>query len=267
MRHWIFLLAMVGVFVSAFCGGATAADAPAKIRVLLITGDDVAPAHDWRDISESTRTVLVDSGRFDVKICEDPLILESNKALDAYDVIVFTMYNASVPTITERAKKNLLDFVKGGKGFYVQHLASAAFAGWPEFGELCGRKWVMGTSGHGPREVFTARVVDKNHPITRGVEDFKIYDELYSRLQGDAPIHVLVDADSPWSHKTEPLLFVRDYGKGRVVHNAFGHDFKAIKSRMGGDGESGRVGIGDWGFVVTPLDCIGGLLSSSIAAE
>jgi hypothetical protein len=223
------LLATVGLMASALCGGATAADAPAKIRVLLIAGDDVAPAHDWRDISESTRTVLVDSGRFDVKICEDPLILESKKALDAYDVIVFTMYNATVPTITEGAKENLLDFVKGGKGFYVQHLASAAFADWPEFGELCGRKWVMGTSGHGPREIFPSRVADKNHPITRGVEDFKIYDELYAGLQGDAPIQVLVEADSPWSKKTVPLLFTRDYGKGRSVQNAFGHDYKAIK--------------------------------------
>ena len=87
----------------------------------------------------------------------------------------------------------------------------------------------MGTSGHGPREIFPARVADKNHPITQGVEDFKIYDELYAGLQGDAPIQVLVEADSPWSKKTVPLLFTRDYGKGRSVQNAFGHDYKAIK--------------------------------------
>ena len=197
-----------------------------QIRVLLIAGDDVAPYHDWREISEKTREVLVSSPRFDVKVCEDPLILESNTALGRYDVILLTRFNRG-PTITDQAKENLLEFVKKGKGFYVQHLASASFSEWDEFGKLCGRKWVMGTSGHGPRAVFGAKIV-KEHPITRGMKDFKIFDELYAKLQGDGPIEVLVSADSDWSKKTEPLVFTVSYGKGRCVHNAFGHDHKAI---------------------------------------
>jgi type 1 glutamine amidotransferase len=197
-----------------------------QIRVLLIAGDDVAPYHDWREISEKTREVLVSSPRFDVKVCEDPLILESNTALGRYDVILLTRFNRG-PTITGQAKENLLEFVKKGKGFYVQHLASASFSEWDEFGKLCGRKWVMGTSGHGPRGVFGAKVV-KEHPITKGMKDFKIFDELYAKLQGDSSIEVLVSADSDWSKNTEPLVFTRSYGKGRCVHNAFGHDHKAI---------------------------------------
>jgi hypothetical protein len=198
-----------------------------QIRVLLIAGDDVAPYHDWREISENTREVLASSPRFDVKVSEDPLILESKTALKKYDAIVLTMFNRG-PTITDQAKENLLNFVKKGKGFYVQHLASASFPEWQEFGKLCGRRWVMGTSGHGPRGVFTANVVNKEHPITRGMNDFKIFDELYAKLQGDTPIEVLVSAESDWSKGTEPLVFTVSYGKGRCVHNAFGHDHKAI---------------------------------------
>jgi len=203
---------------------------PPKIQVLLIAGDDVAPAHDWRDISEATRKVLVDSGKFDVRVCEDPMILESAKALEAYDVIVQTMFNRNLPTISDQAKENLLNFVKRGKGFFVQHLASASFSEWDEFGKLCGRKWVMKISGHGPRTPFQAKVVDREHPITKGMEDFQVDDELYSKLQGTGDIHVLVEADSPWSKKTEPLVFTLHYGKGRVVHNAFGHDHVAIQT-------------------------------------
>ncbi|MBW7989134.1 MAG: ThuA domain-containing protein [Planctomycetes bacterium] len=217
--------------LAVVCCIATDVDAQPKqqdqIRVLLIAGDDVAPYHDWREISEKTREVLVSSPRFDVKVCEEPLILESNTAIGRYDVILLTMYNRAMPTITGQAKENLLEFVKKGKGFYVQHLASASFSEWDEFGKLCGRKWVMGTSGHGPRGVFGAKIV-KEHPITRGLKDFKIFDELYAKLQGDSPIEVLVSADSDWSKNTEPLVFTRSYGKGRCVHNAFGHDHKAI---------------------------------------
>jgi type 1 glutamine amidotransferase len=230
MLRLIPLFALTGLFALAACASVSAEDAVAKIQVLLIAGDDVAPFHDWRDISESTREVLVESGRFDVRICEDPLILESNNALAAYDVIVFTMFNKSVPMITDQAKENLIAFVKGGKGFYSQHLASASFGEWEEFGKLCGRHWVMGTSGHGPRSNFPVKITKQDHPITRGLEGFKIFDELYATLQGSGPIEVLVEAESDWSNQTEPMVFTSKYGEGRSVHNALGHDYKSIKN-------------------------------------
>ncbi len=227
MRRLRTVLVAVGMLAFGLAAASEAAQKPAKIKALLISGDDVS-AHDWREISEATRKDLVDSGRFDVKVCEDPMILESAAALRPYDVIVMTIYTAKTPTISRQAQENLLACVKSGKGFFVQHLASASFAKWNEFGKLCGLKWVMGTSGHGPRGVFDAKVVDKDHPITKGMADFKADDELYSKLQGDAPVRVLVSAYSDWSKKTEPLLYTHEYGKGRVVYNAFGHDGKAL---------------------------------------
>jgi hypothetical protein len=229
MRTWKANLLVAGLAVAMLCG-TTAARGADKINVLLIAGDDVAPYHNWREISESTREVLDESGKFDVRVCETPAILESPSALAAADAIVLTMFNKSLPTISDQAKENLLKFVKDGKGFYVQHLGSASFSEWDEFGKLCGRKWVMGTSGHGPRSVFPVKIVDKEHPVTKGLQDFEIDDELYARLQGDAPIHVLVEADSDWSKATEPLVFCLEYGNGRSIHNAFGHDGKVIKN-------------------------------------
>ena len=41
---------------------------------------------------------------------------------------------------------------------------------------------------------------------------------------------MLVEADSDWSKQTEPLAFTVESGKGRVFHEAFGHDGKAIKN-------------------------------------
>jgi uncharacterized protein len=227
MRQSICVWVLLGVVATSSGMAAEAGTQPALIKALLITGDDVS-AHPWREISESTREILVNSGRFDVKVCEDPWILESQNALKAYDVIVFTIYSQRVPVISDQAQENLLSFVKGGKGFFVQHLASASFPKWEEFGRLCGRKWVMGTSGHGPRGDIQAKVVVKDHPITTGLTDFTTNDELYAKLQGSGPIHVLVQADSDWSKATEPLVFTLDYGLGRTVHNAFGHDRKAL---------------------------------------
>ena len=207
-----------------------AADASAKARILLITGDDVSPAHDWLSCAAATREVLKESGRFDVDVVGGAEVLANEASLKNVDVICLMMYNARTPTLSDKGKENLLNFVKDGKGLVVTHLSSASFKEWPEFKALCGRIWVMGTSGHGPRSVFKAVVVDKASPITKGVDDFNQDDELYAKLQGDAPIHVLVQADSDWSKKTEPLAFTLDYGKGRVFHHTFGHDAKAINT-------------------------------------
>jgi len=207
-----------------------AAETPRPIRVLLITGDDVTPAHDWLGCAAATRTVLVESGNFEVKTLGNANALEVRDNLDNADVIYLLMYNASTPTISDQAKENLLDFVKQGKGFVVAHLGSASFKEWDAFKRLCGRAWVMGESGHGPRSVFKAQIADPDHPITRGLADFQQDDELYAKLQGDVPIHVLVTAESDWSRQTEPMAFVLSYGAGRVFHHTFGHDPKAINS-------------------------------------
>jgi type 1 glutamine amidotransferase len=210
--------------------GSNAADAVKKIRVLLVTGDDAAPSHNWAEVSQAIKETLTTTGRFDVRLCEDAGVLDSTTSLARYDLIFLHLYNAKTPTLSDAAKENLLQFVKGGKGLAVSHLSSASFKEWPEFGKLCGRYWVMGKSGHGPRSVFKVRVANKDDAITKGLADFEADDELYAKLQGDVPINVLVEADSDWSKQTEPLAFTLDYGKGRVFHEAFGHDGKAVRN-------------------------------------
>ncbi len=226
MRRFLSIVALAGL--SLFFGNSTlcAEEASAKIKVLIITGDDV-DVHHWKETTAAVRKILVDSGKFDVQVSEDLKPLESADALNAYDVLVLNRFNRKAP-LSDAAKQNLLDFVRSGKGFYVQHLASASFPAWSEFAKLCGRHWVMGKSGHGPRGVFAAIIADKNHPITARLDEFKADDELYAKLEGSEPVHVLVEAYSDWSKKTEPLVFVQEFGKGRVVHSTFGHDAKAI---------------------------------------
>ena len=228
LRAIITSLALVAVLASPLPG--RAAEPPAKIKVLLVTGDDVQPAHNWRDVSQALREILLSSGKFDVRVCEDAGVLDSAPTLGRYDLVLLHMYNAKTPTLSAGAKENLASFVRDGKGLVISHLSSASFKEWEEFPKLCGRCWVMGKSGHGPRAPFKARVVKTDSPITQGLADFEVDDELYAKLQGDAPITVLVEADSPWSKKTEPLVFTIQYGKGRVFHETFGHDAKGLRN-------------------------------------
>ncbi len=228
IKHLALLLSSLTVL--ALGVSVPAAESVKKINVLLVTGDDVQPAHNWREVSQAMRGILADSGKFDVRVSEDAGVLDSATSLARYDVVFLAMYNAKTPTLSATAKENLLKFVNGGKGLVVTHLSSASFKEWDDFHKLCGRYWVMGKSGHGPRSVFKTKVVNKEHPITRGIEDFEADDELYAKLEGDAPITVLVQADSDWSKKTEPLVFILESGQGRIFHETFGHDGKALEN-------------------------------------
>ena len=228
MRRLLTIVALACFAMLLPAPRATADDAPAKIKTLIITGDDV-DVHHWKETTASLRKILSDTGRFDVTVSEDLKPLESADDLKSYDVIVFNRFNRKAP-LTDAAKKNLLDFVRAGKGFYVEHLASASFKDWPDFGKLCGRHWVMGKSGHGPRGAFDVKIADDKHPISAGLKDFRADDELYAKLEGTEPIHVLVEAYSNWSKKTEPLVFWLPYGEGRIVHCTLGHDPKAIET-------------------------------------
>ncbi len=224
-----FLVGLTLSTVLAFQPPTHAAESVHKLRALLVTGDDVN-VHNWAEVSQAIKETLESTGRFEVRVCEDPGVLDSASSLGRYDLVYLDYYNATTPTLSAAAKENLVQFVKGGKGLALAHLSSASFKEWDEFHKMCGRYWVMGKSGHGPRGTFKVHVVNSDNPITRGLEDFEADDELYAKLQGDGPIDVLVQADSDWSKRTEPLAFTLQYGQGRVFHEAFGHDGKAIRN-------------------------------------
>jgi type 1 glutamine amidotransferase len=204
-------------------------------RILLVTGADV-PAHDWRATTPVTRAILEEGKDFQVFVSEEPSVLETS-ALAGYDAIVLNYRNPPTAPLGEAARKNLAAFVAEGKGLVAVHFAVAAWSDWAEYAKIVGRVWVgkgpsgEKASGHGPRGTFKAKVVAKKSPITEGLEDFEADDELYARLSGDAPIDVLVSAQSDWSGAEEPLAWTLRYGKGRVFVTVLGHDVKARESQ------------------------------------
>ena len=196
-----------------------------KVNVLIVTGFDVG-AHKWRETTAQTRETLEKSGRFDVKVSEDVGIFESS-SLKNYDVVVLNYGFWTAPDPSDRGKQGLLDYVKGGGSLVSLHFSCSAFQDWKQYAELLGRVWKKGVGGHGPRGKFTVKIRDEQHPITKGLKSFETDDELYAKLTGGAPVEVLATAYSEWSQQEEPIVFVKKYGQGRVVHNVLGHDGRA----------------------------------------
>jgi len=201
------------------------ADAP-PIRVLLVTGVDHG-AHDWKTTAPALRDVLQQDKRFEVRIVEDLEFLASREVFD-YDLLFLHFKNYKPLANAAQAKENLVKFVKQGKGLVAFHFACGAFEDWPEYEKLIGKVWDRKT-GHDRRGPFTVKIVNDQHPITRGMSDFQADDELYICLIGQTPVEVLATARSKITGKDHPMAFVLNFGKGRVFHTPMGLDVKAIQ--------------------------------------
>ena len=195
----------------------------AKIKTLLLTG---ANNHDWTLSAPFCRKLLEDSGAFEVTLTEDPSsALADGEALKACDLL-FMDYNG--PEWSDAAQAHFAAAVAGGTGLVVLHAADNAFSGWVEFEKMVALLWREGT-GHGKFHEFPVTFVDRDHPITRGLADYRTTDELYHRLvhMHSVEYHVLATAysseESGGTGREEPIHVITQYGQGRVFHQVLGH--------------------------------------------
>ncbi len=215
---------------------------PGLIRVLILSGRN---NHDWRTTTPALKKILVDSGRFDVRVDEEPAGITAG-TLAAYQVIV-SDYNG--PRLGAGTEQAIEDFVRSGKGLVVVHAADYAFGELPVLGDhhvntkiveppwkawfdMTGGTWIPGT-GHAPRGYFKVRYVDREHPVANGQpEEFETNDELYHKLKLAPNIHVVAtafdDAARGGVGKDIPVMWTISYGAGRMFHTTLGHDVSSM---------------------------------------
>src|SRR5437660_11075644 len=155
-----------------FLLSAIAASAAPK-RVLYIT-TSAGYRHDSIPTSQDVMRQLGErSGAFEVVASED-LSLINAETLRDFDVLYF--FTSGELELSVQQKADLLEFVRGGKGFGGVHSATDTLYTWPEYGEMIGAYF----NGHPWAQGVTVRVEDQDDPIPRGLgESFRIDDEIY----------------------------------------------------------------------------------------
>lgn len=207
-------------------GAAGSDDGP--LPVLVISG---ANNHDWEWTTPSLARILEESGRFEVAVTYDPSSTLANPSERARFAAFVVDYNG--PVWSEEAREGFLEAVRGGTGVVIIHAANNN-SGWPEFERLVGDLWRKGT-GHGRFHAFDVDIVDRDHTVTRSLPTLiKHPDELYHRLVNVHGVERRVlasafsDPETGGSGQREPMILVRDYGKGRVFHTPLGHVWKGV---------------------------------------
>ena len=222
------MLAAVAIVLLAVSGGGAE-----PLRVLILSGRN---NHDWKQTTPELMKLYQDSPRFVADVTEDPTTCTAD-VLAKYDVLVSNW--CAWPDVNGRqwgpqAEKAFLGFVRSGKGFALVHAASATLHSWPEYQQMVGATWKLGTTGHGPMHIFKVAVKDKTHPVTTGLADFEIRDELWHRMGKQPDIHVLCEAfsasDKGGSGQNEPVVICTEFGKGRCFYNILGHDATTMQN-------------------------------------
>ena len=191
----------------------------AKIKTLLYAGGEI---HDYKGCGDETEKILKAAGEFDLTRVDNDLSCLEAPNLDPYELIVF--YH-TVGTITDAQKNGLLNWVASGKPYVGIHSAADSFRGCPEYRAMVGGHFVT----HPSYREYQVSVVDPEHPITEGLNEFLVTDEQYI-TDYDPRVNVL--ASALWKGTAMPVAWTKKWGEGTIYYLALGHDPKACQAEV-----------------------------------
>lgn len=154
--------------------------------------------------------------------------LYTPEAARSYDVLVLYDMNQE---ISETQKAALLRTLKRGKGLVVLHHALASYQAWEEWRKVVGGRFYIAPTERDGKTIpastwrhdvdIPVRIADPDHPVTRGLTDFTIHDEVYGGYEVLPRVRPLLTTDHPESGRV--LAWANRYGNSRIVTIQLGH--------------------------------------------
>ncbi|NLW49013.1 MAG: ThuA domain-containing protein [Firmicutes bacterium] len=190
---------------------------------ILIIGDYTNyQYHPFSGIAHTLEGLL--SGRgLEPKFTEDRKELEPEN-LSQYDALI-TYVESWDQVLPSNQIQGILDFVASGRRIFGVH-CGISYAN-PEYYELFGARF----TNHPPLHEFPVKISGEKHPLTDGLADFRIEDELYMFDYKDfLQLKVLMEGD--FEGKAYPLAWEKKAGAGALLYLALGHDQRAFGNEM-----------------------------------
>lgn len=220
------------ILLFAICLGITSAIAAptTKLKVLVVTGGHGFQKEPFFKMFEENPDITFTAA---AHAKTNATVYERDDLLKHDVVVLYDMPK----TITETQKARFLSLLDNGTGLVVLHHALVSYQRWPEYERIIGGRY---PEEDGKSGVVTAQVgyqhdvevpvviVAKDHPITTGLKDFVIHDEIYWGYRVGADVTPLLTTTHPKSGK--PLAWTRTERKSRIVCLQLGHDRSAYEN-------------------------------------
>jgi uncharacterized protein len=190
-----------------------------KLNILIVTGG--------HDFDRKSFFEMFDSfGKITYQELKHP---DANKQLGLIDPKTFdaVVFYDMPKTISEAEKESYHKLLKEGKGLLFLHHSLASYQEWEEFKTISGGKYheernLPSSSTYQHDVTFTVKIKDQTHPVTKGVADFEILDEVYGNTEVLAQVTPLLLADHPQSSKI--IGWAHQKENSRIVYLQPGHD-------------------------------------------
>jgi type 1 glutamine amidotransferase len=146
---------------------------------------------------------------------------------DDYSALVFYDMWQDISEEQIKAYKELFD---KGQGVIYLHHALAAYQHWDEFIKIIGGKYIetnfyndpdMKGSTYKEDIMLNIKVEANEHPVTKGITDFSIYDEGYNYIEMIPKITPLLTTKHPDCTRT--VAWTHRYKNSRIVYILLGH--------------------------------------------
>lgn len=190
------------------------------MKILVLSGSN----HGFDKSAPVIAGCLSQQADMQVTVGDDKALLTSPQ-LNEYDACVFgTGFTRSSrqedgtikreSDLTPAQEAGLFRFVESGKGLVGVHGAAWWIGG--RAVDLIGGH----ANWHPPGLTFTVNVDDASHPVTAGIHDFEVEDEIYISAY-EPTLHILASAQ--WHGRAHPMAWVKSFGQGRVFYTTLGH--------------------------------------------
>ncbi len=190
------------------------------MKILVLSGSN----HGFDKSAPVIAAFLSQQPDMQVTVNDDKTILTAPQ-LNEYDVCVFgTGFTRGSrqddgtikrePDLTPAQEAGLFNFVESGKGLVGVH-GTAWWIGGRAVDLIGGH-----ANWHPPGLTFTVNIDNPNHPITTGVSDFEVEDEIYISAY-EPTLQILASAQ--WLGRAHPMAWVKTFGQGRVFYTTLGH--------------------------------------------
>jgi hypothetical protein len=247
------LLAILLLFSAA---AGLAADAPAPLKILLITGGCCHDYKTQKDILkkglEARVNCVIEQVHTDDTSVKPPLaILGKPDYAKGFDLVIHDECAADIkdPATVEAVLKPHRDGIPGVNLHCAMHSYRVGNPGKPQTAGTPESMWFdylgLQSSGHGPQEPISITYVNKDHPASKGLPDWTtIKEELYNNIQifpTATPLakgKQIVKSKKKAADGTETVeekavetvvTWVNTYDKTRVFSTTIGHNNATVQ--------------------------------------
>ena len=222
--QWAFVISCICILTS--CSTITDKD---LIKVLILSGKN---NHEWQKTTPLLQRIYNETRLFTTDVTDRPDTL-NYKSLKRYDVIVsnWNTWPDNNIRMTPEWEEDFSRYMKEGGGAVFIHAGASSFYGWDEYHRIGMGRWGKETS-HGIPQKGKVFEFDQNHPVTKGLRDFYLVDELWEKTEIHPDAKAI--ASLSWTDKEkgedkyEKALFTSQTGKGRSFYTILGHDERAL---------------------------------------